>query len=352
MKYKEFAALTPKGKIEYLKNKDMRFCLFAQQYDRKKLDRFFEEVSATPKNCQADSHGMLYFTQPSTRTFLSFDSAMHYLGMHTSEVRDNNTSSEVKGETPEDSVITFSMFSDCLVMRSPIPDLAQKVTWLLGIGKTGRKIPIVNAGSGTDQHPTQALLDVYTLWKNLKSLDGAEITLIGDLARSRTIHSLIYLLGGNYKVKLHLLAPKELSLSANRPDLIEFLKEHNVPFNEHKIMDKYMLQNSDCFYVTRCQNEYGSVDYPRFSPEWFKNLFNKKSKDQNDIDFKNYSIGVEDLEEMKETALIMHPLPRREELSIKVDRDPRAKYWEQVRNGILVRRTLIRGLMEDAWWAY
>lgn len=337
MKYAEFSSLSVKERINYLKAKEMSFCLFAQQYDREKLEMLFERADFAKGSGEyltdyRHKTAMLYFTQPSTRTFLSFDNACHHLGIRTSEIRDTKTSSELKGETIEDSVITLSMYSDLIIMRSPEKELAQKIAWLFSIGTVGRKIPIINAGSGSDQHPTQALLDMYTLRQNLGNLDNKEITLMGDLKRSRTIHSLVYLLA-NYNVKLNLVSPLSLRIG---DEMTTFLKEKSICFNETDRMLSRVKLDSDAFYVTRCQSEHGT----------------NSRLDEDDVDYSEYSIGLQDVEVMKKSAIILHPLPRRGELSYRVDRDPRAKYWEQVRNGMFVRMALIDGLMSGEDWSF
>ena len=163
---------------------------------------------------------MLYFTQPSTRTFLSFSNACHILGMRTSEIRDPSTSSEVKGESFEDSIRTFSSYVDVIVMRTKESGRAAQAAKLMNT--IPRPVPVINAGSGSDQHPTQALLDIYTLDRSFEpqgGIDGKVIGMMGDLKRGRTVRSLCYLMK-NYKgVKLVFIAPDAVRDGAGREGL-------------------------------------------------------------------------------------------------------------------------------------
>jgi len=173
---------------------------------------------------------MLYFTQPSTRTFLSFNNACHILGMRTSEIRDPSTSSEVKGESFEDSIRTFSSYVDVIVMRTKESGRAAQAAKLMNT--IPRPVPVINAGSGSDQHPTQALLDIYTLDRSFEpqgGIDGKVIGMMGDLKRGRTVRSLCYLMK-NYKgVKLVFIAPDQFAME---PDVKAYLDQHRIPYTE------------------------------------------------------------------------------------------------------------------------
>ena len=164
-----------------------------------------------------DRRAMLYFVQPSTRTFLSFNNACHVLGIRTSEIRDPATSSEVKGESFEDSIRTFSSYVDVIVMRTPRSGEAARAAELMN--RIPRPVPIINAGSGQDQHPTQALLDIYTLDRSFEEhggIDGKVIGLMGDLKRGRTVRSLCYLMKNYRDVRLVLIAPEQFAME---PDI-------------------------------------------------------------------------------------------------------------------------------------
>lgn len=215
-----------------------------------------------------DRRAMLYFVQPSTRTFLSFSNACHVLGIRTSEIRDPSTSSEVKGESFEDSIRTFSSYVDVIVMRTPDPGKAARAATLMN--RIPRPVPIINAGSGQDQHPTQALLDIYTLERSFEhrgGIDGKVIGLMGDLKRGRTVRSLCYLMKNYRDVRLVMIAPQQFAIE---PDIKEHLREQGVAFVEDLPLSQ-ALPDLDAIYVTRMQSEWdiagetGQVDYREYS---------------------------------------------------------------------------------------
>jgi aspartate carbamoyltransferase catalytic subunit len=267
-----------------------------------------------------DRRAMLYFVQPSTRTFLSFNNACHVLGIRTSEIRDPATSSEVKGESFEDSIRTFSSYVDVIVMRTPRSGEAARAADLMN--RIPRPVPIINAGSGQDQHPTQALLDIYTLDRSFEEqggIDGKVIGLMGDLKRGRTVRSLCYLMKNYRKVRLVLIAPEQFALE---PDIKAHLQEHDIPFVDRaRLAD--VLPELDAVYVTRMQSEWDTDGETRR------------------VNYADYSITAENLHRMKPTAVIMHPLPRGPEIAPAVDEDPRAVYWRQERNGMWMRVAIL-----------
>ena len=304
--------------------------LMSQQFDRDRLDRLGElatrirqiaksrEGNRFLKGLLFDKRAMLYFTQPSSRTFLSFSAACQILGLETEEVRDTATSSELKGETQEDSVRTFSSYFDLIVMRTKLGGLAEKTAWMLSNAE--RSIPIINAGSGADQHPTQALLDIYTLQRSFEKhggIDGKHIVFVGDMARGRTVRSLACLLTCYSDVKQTFVAPESLQVG---DDIKEMLRDKGVAFAETDSLDA-VVADADAVYMTRIQDEWDD--------------------ESRSYDLSNFCFGTSQLEKMKEHAVVMHPLPRREELSTEVDHDPRAVYWRQMRNGMWVRAALI-----------
>lgn len=259
---------------------------------------------------------MLYFTQPSTRTFLSFNNACHVLGMRTSEIRDPSTSSEVKGERFEDSIRTFSSYVDIIIMRTRQPGRAAQAARLMDT--IARPIPVINAGSGSDQHPTQALLDIYTLEHGFASrggIDGKVIGMMGDLKRGRTVRSLCYLIKNYFDVRLVFVAPKQFSME---DDVKSHLEEHGIPFTETERLEE-VLPTLDALYVTRMQTEWDSANESRA------------------VELERFSVGSKELAMLKPEALIMHPLPRGPEIDPAVDADPRAMYWRQERNGMWMR---------------
>ncbi|NOU36215.1 MAG: aspartate carbamoyltransferase [Kiritimatiellaceae bacterium] len=272
-----------------------------------------------------DKRAMLYFAQPSTRTYLSFYSACQIVGMQTMNVRDSSTSSEMKGESPEDSVRTFSSYADLIIMRHPAGGFAERIAWMLS--NTHRPVPVVNAGSGKDQHPTQALLDIYTLarsFENIGGIDGKKIAFVGDLKRGRTVRSLAWLLTQYKGVKAYFVAPPELQIG---DDILKQLDAAGMPYEISHDFAK-VIPEVDAIYMTRIQDEW-DVD-------------NESSR----INTASYYFTKEHLTVLKPTAVIMHPLPRRLEIDPAVDSDPRAVYWRQVRNGMWIRAALILSIFE------
>ncbi len=269
---------------------------------------------------------MLFFSQPSTRTFLSFQSACHILGMHTSEIRDPSTSSEAKGETIEDSLRTFSSYVDLIIMRTPTAGLCEKIAQMLD--NTARSVPVINAGSGPDEHPTQALLDLYTLNRSFIGQGGINnktICMVGDLKRGRTVRSLSYLLTNYQNIKIIFCSPEPFKIHA---DLRTHLQTcNNLQFIESQdFLDS--IQQADAIYMTRIQDEYDSI-----TPA-LKN-----------VDTSTYNLKYEHLKLLKPLCQILHPMPRRQELDPRIDNDPRAEYWSQQRNGMWIRTGLIAMLM-------
>ncbi|HPA56199.1 MAG TPA: aspartate carbamoyltransferase [bacterium] len=266
---------------------------------------------------------MLYFEQPSSRTFLSFLNACHILGLKTSEIRDTSVSSEVKGESYFDSIRTFSSYTDLVIMRSKNKDAAEKAAWLLNT-YSNRPVPIINGGSGADQHPTQALLDIYTLMRsfaNQGGLDGKTVMFCGDLRRGRTARSLAYLLERFNDVKLIFCAPKEFQIL---DDILESLDRKGVKYEIITESVRSGLDRADAIYMTRIQDEHDLV-----------------AGESSTIDISKFKLSGEDLKYMKPGAAILHPFPRRDEISTEIDSDPRAKYWRQGRNGMWTRVALI-----------
>ena len=307
--------------------------LFAQQFNRDLMERLCalanrirfinktREGALYLKSVLAHRRAMLYFSQPSSRTFLSHLAACQILGLTTGSVRDSATSSEFKGESHEDSIRTFSSYFDMIIMRSPERGLAERMAWELS--NSSRPIPILNAGSGKDQHPTQALLDIYTLIRSFEDkggIDGRTVTFCGDLMRGRTVRSLSYLLTNFRNVRQIFVAPQELQVPA---DVVMVLAKKGVDF---EVTDNLRdaVKESDAVYMTRIQDEWDSA----------KGASAK-------IDTSRFKFGAEELALLKPEGIIMHPLPRRDEIATCCDRDPRAMYWRQMRNGMWIRAALI-----------
>ena len=266
------------------------------------------------KTILSHKRGMLYFKQSSTRTFLSFQNACNILGISTSEIRDTSTSSETKGESELDAVKTFSQYSDLIIMRHPSSNFIYKIS-----DNLSDKTRIINAGSGSDQHPTQALLDFYTIYKY--GLENKKVAFVGDLLRGRTVRSLSLLLNKVNGTKLYFVSPKSFQIKS------DILEQLNI---DYEITDDFnkILPDMDIVYMVRLQDEYK----------------NEGINDNEIIDTSKYSINSSNINKMKEDAIILHPLPRRDEISVEVDRNKRAKYWEQCENGMYVRVALIMSM--------
>lgn len=310
---------------------------------------------------------MLYFTQPSTRTFLSFMAACQILGITCNEVRDPQTSSETKGETRFDSIRMFSSYFDLIIMRSPIARLAESCAYLMNdLERSGnRSVPIVNAGSGADEHPTQALLDIYTLQRTFsfaspndsahssrleqlrqqpgcenltRGLAGKTYAFCGDIGRGRTVRSLAMLLSMYDDVRLVFIAPDHPSL-VMRDDLRERLAARNVRFYEFDSFDaeldgRPVIEQMDALYMTRIQKEHDTADDAELSAG---------------LDFSRYCLTTELVARMKPYAPILHPFPRDQhfgEIPPEIDNDPRAMYFRQARNGMWVRAALLAHLFD------
>ena len=332
--WEQFKELSSQQKAEFLLRGDKPYhALLAQQFNRPMLDRICDLATKTRKIAKtrggmnflqsllAEKRVMLYFAQPSTRTFLSFYAACQLLGIKPAEVRDASTSSEIKGESQEDSVRTFSSYFDMIIMRHPVGGFAERIAWLLS--QTDRPVPVVNAGSGKDQHPTQALLDVYTLQRSLEKrrggLEGARIAFVGDLARGRTVRSLSMLLRHFPGVHQVFVAPEQLQIGS---DILEKLDAAGMTYELTSDFDS-VIPTVDAIYMTRIQDEWDKADGS--AP----------------VDISKFCFTAEHLNVLQPHAIIMHPLPRRQEIAPEVDADPRAKYWRQVRNGMWVRAVLI-----------
>ena len=334
----DFQKLSPTAKAPHLAAKDGRLfhVLLAQQFNREQLDaigelatriRFIAKNEGGLKFLQdllAHKRTMLYFTQPSTRTFLSFCAACQILGIKVGEVRDTATSSEFKGESQEDSVRTFSSYFDFIIMRTEVGGLAERMAWVLS--NSDRPIPIVNAGSGKDQHPTQALLDIYTLQRSFEEkggIDGKTIVFVGDLLRGRTVRSLAFLLTNYKNVRQVFVGPEKLQIGG---DVLDMLKAAGVHYELSEDFKK-TIPLADAIYMTRVQDEW-----------------DVEKGESKRIDISKYCFGVEHLALLKPAAVIMHPFPRRSEISPEVDHDPRAVYWRQMRNGMWIRAALIAAI--------
>jgi aspartate carbamoyltransferase catalytic subunit len=331
--WNDFKSLEIGDKLKYFTYDNRIFdILFSQQFSREFLDELFHltnkirviaktnEGSMWLKKLLSTKKAMLYFVQPSTRTFLSFLTACQTLGMSCADVRSTETSSEIKGESFKDTIRTFSSYFDLIIMRHPQGGYAELASYVLN--KTQRPIPIINAGSGKDQHPTQALLDIYTLRRSFEhtgDLENKTIMMSGDLKRGRTVRSLCYLLTDFPGIKLIFSAPKELQME---DDIKSFLDKKEVQYTVSTKFEE-CIPEADAIYMTRIQDE------------WDEDGESVKI-DSSEFKFQNKHLGM-----LKPNAILLHPLPRRDEINEDIDSDPRAVYWRQVRNGMWTRVALI-----------
>jgi aspartate carbamoyltransferase catalytic subunit len=285
--------------------------------DKEKLETIF---NATEKIIQLDptqrreiargqTLGYLFF-EPSTRTRLSFQAAMALLGGTSLGIADVTSSAIQKGESLADTVRIMSLYSDVLVLRHTLDGSSRFAA------EVSSK-PVINAGSGTEEHPTQAIQDLFTIKKEKKKIDGLKIGIVGDLKYGRTVYSLLYALR-NYDVEVHLISPEALKI---RPDSVYEIKK-GLSFTETTNIEEH-IDDLDVVYVTRIQKE-------RF-PDEEEYLKVKGS----------YVIGLDMLQKMKDDAIILHPLPRVDEISTDVDKTKQAKYFEQAEYGKFTRAALL-----------
>lgn len=258
------------------------------------------------------------FYEPSTRTASSFTAAMERLGGSVIPINEVKYSSVAKGESLPDTVRSLECYSDVVVLRHP------EVGASALAAEYARK-PIINAGDGIGEHPTQALLDLFTIIEERGNPDGLTVTMLGDLKYGRTVHSLSRLLS-LYDIKLNFVAPEILSMP---PEILEELQQSGIPFQAYTSLDE-PLPETDVLYVTRVQKE-------RFdNPEEYEEAKG------------TYIITPETLEDAKEEMIIMHPLPRVGEISMTLDDDPRAAYFRQMEYGMYVRMALLAMVLGKA----
>jgi aspartate carbamoyltransferase catalytic subunit len=251
------------------------------------------------------------FFEPSTRTRLSFESAVQRMGGRIIGFSDPGSTSVQKGESLKDTILTVAQYSDLIVMRHPVEGSAR---WASEVSP----VPIVNAGDGANQHPTQCLLDLFTIKQTQKKLTDLTITFVGDLKYGRTVHSLIQAMS-YFNPTFHFVSPETLQLPGEYKLL---LKERNISYSEHKEMTD-TLKVSDIIYVTRVQRE-------RFSdPIEYEKVKN------------SFVLEASMLEGTKSNLKILHPLPRVNEISTDVDSSEKAYYFQQALNGVYTRMAII-----------
>jgi len=259
--------------------------------------------------------GYLFF-EPSTRTRLSFEAAMALLGGTSIGIADVLSSSVHKGETLGDTVKIISSYCDVLALRHSLDGSSR-------FAAEASNKPVINAGSGTEEHPTQTIQDLFTIRKEKKKIDGLKIGIVGDLKYGRTVYSLLYGLS-NYDVDVHLISPESLRI---RSDSTYVIKKE-LSYTESTTLDDY-IDDLDVLYVTRIQKE-------RFPDE--EEYANVKD---------SYVIGLDMIKKMKDDAIILHPLPRVDEISTDVDKTKQAKYFEQAEYGKYARAALLGLILNE-----
>jgi aspartate carbamoyltransferase catalytic subunit len=261
--------------------------------------------------CKGKILGTLFF-EPSTRTRLSFESAMLRLGGQILGFTSAKVSSAVKGESIADTIRMINLYSDIAVIRHYIEGVGE-------IAKNFASIPVISGGTGSQEHPTQALLDLYSIKKEFKEIDNLSIGVMGDLLYGRTIPSLLFALAKYENIDLHLIAPPALRL---RKNVALRLKENGFKYNiEENLKD--IITDLDALYMTRIQKERfpDPVDYERLKGV--------------------YQISTEDIKNVKDRFIILHPLPRVDEIDYSIDKTKHSRYFEQALNGVWVRMALI-----------
>ncbi|MFP4529445.1 MAG: aspartate carbamoyltransferase [Candidatus Kapaibacterium sp.] len=296
----------------------------SQQFTVPKLKELFERTEQMKKivarggtRDYSDKIMATLFYRPSTRTRFSFESAMYRLGGKVlSTEQAEMFSSEVSGEMLEDTIQIISNYCDAIVLRHSEEGGAKRAAAV-------SEVPVINAGDGSGgQHPTQALLDLYTIYHECKTLDGISVAFIGALDHGRTVRSLAYLLSKYDRVKLYFIAPEEMQI---RQDILEHLDENNIWYHLAP-NTRDIINRVDVVYQTR-------IDRERLADK--------------DMDLSIYNIDPQKMQKMKYNSIIMHPLPRSVEISHAVDADPRAAYFRQAHNGLYVRMALLTMLFED-----
>lgn len=295
-----------------MKNKSLVSIHDISKDDYEKVLNLAEQFeSNSRRKILEDSVVATLFFEPSTRTRLSFESAASQLGAKVIGFSDAATSSVKKGETLKDTILTVSNYSDIIIMRHPKEGSARYASEV-------SSVPIINAGDGANQHPTQCLLDLYSIRKTQKTLDNLHIAFVGDLKYGRTVHSLVIALT-NYNTTFHLVSPFELKL----PSSVKMhIKEKNLEYYQYTEMDE-VIPKVDILYMTRIQQERFAdpLEYERV-----KNAYILKNKM---------------LENGKKNLRVMHPLPRVNEITEDVDSNPKAYYFTQAKNGVFVRQALL-----------
>lgn len=300
---------------------ELKHVIESQQFDEPLLAKVFSladqmRLNQRPYQLTGKILATLFY-EPSTRTRLSFESAMLQLGgqvIGTENAREFSSFS--KGESLEDTIEVISGYADIIALRHFEIGAAKRAAAM-------SSIPILNAGDGAGQHPTQALLDLYTIQRHFEDINGLTICMVGDLRYGRTVRSLCYLLARFYKVEIIFVSPIMCRMA---DDICQFLDENKIKYHEEENFNE-AVKKSDCVYMTRVQKE-RFLDMDRYS----------KAINQ-------FRIDNSTLPYFKENAIVMHPLPREQEINPEVDSDPRMIYFEQAKNGVWIRMALMALLL-------
>lgn len=252
------------------------------------------------------------FFEPSTRTRLSFETAANRLGARVIGFTDPKVTSSTKGETLKDTIIMVGGYADIIVMRHYLEGAALYASEV-------SPVPVVNAGDGANQHPTQTMLDLYSIYKTQGTLENLNIHLVGDLKYGRTVHSLLMAMR-HFNPTFHFIAPKELAMPE---EYKQYCREHGIKFVEHEDFNEEIISQADILYMTRVQRERFTdlMEYERVK----------------DV----YVLKASMLESAKDNLRILHPLPRVNEIAYDVDEDPHAYYFQQAKNGLYAREAII-----------
>ena len=312
----------------------LKHVIEAQQFNRKWLEELFSLADEMEKIAKKGGSDILsgkrmasLFYEPSTRTRASFEMAMDMLGGRVVFSTENarQFSSAAKGETLEDTIRILNGYRpNVIVLRYDEEGGAKRAAEL-------SLVPIINAGDGGGQHPTQALLDIYTIKKELGRIDGISIAMVGDLARGRTARSLSYLLGKFSNIRIYYVAPEVLRI---KDDIKAYLRKRKVQFTETNDL-REVASKVDVIYQTRIQSERPKLGVDRIK------LVQRYDKEEG-----FYIVNQEVTDKMKRSTIIMHPLPRVNEISPEVDKDRRAAYFRQAENGLYVRMALLKMILK------
>lgn len=289
---------------DYSKEEQLKILELAMEFQQKPVQNILQDYVVAS-----------LFFEPSTRTRLSFESAVNRLGGKIVGFSEATNTSVKKGESLRDTILTIANYSDLIVMRNPIEGSARFASEI-------SPVPIINAGDGANQHPTQTLLDLYSIQKTQGTLDNLHVAMVGDLKYGRTIHSLVIALC-NFNTTFHLVSPVELKL----PSSVKMhIKEKQLTYHQYTGMEE-VIPEADILYMTRIQRE-------RFSdPLEYEKIKNA------------YNLDVSMIKNTKENFKVLHPLPRVNEINVNVDANPKAYYFEQALNGVFVRQALIASIL-------